>query len=143
LLENGRLRMLWLEIDGRTAAVEYGIRGGDTVYYYQGGFEPELASERPGWLSFAGSLHQAIDEGYSHFDFLRGDEEYKASWRAEPHPLVQVRVVGRRTAARMRNAAWRTGECLRGWARQKLGRGDGWARLTRDNATDVVSAQSV
>jgi CelD/BcsL family acetyltransferase involved in cellulose biosynthesis len=141
MLEDGRLRMLWMEIEGRTAAVEYGIVGGDTVYYYQGGFDPDLADERPGWLSFSGSLHQAIDEGYRKFDFLRGDEQYKASWHAEPQPLVQVRVVGRRAAARARNVAWRTGECLRGWARQKLGRGEAWTRLVVGGDGHLASLQ--
>ncbi len=105
----GLLRLLWIELHGRPVAVEYSLIGGDTVYYYQGGFDPALADERPGWLSFAASLKLAIDEGYRHFDFLRGDESYKASWGAEPRPCVQIRVVGRRRGALLRHVAWRSG----------------------------------
>ena len=102
---SGRLRLLWLEIDGQPAAAEYSLLGNQTVYYYQGGIAPALADERPGWLCFAASLRQAIQEGYREFDFLRGDEPYKASWGATPRPLVQWRVVGRRPTAQLRFSA--------------------------------------
>src|SRR5581483_9649647 len=42
MLASGRLRLLWLELEGRPIAVEYGFSGGGAVYYYQGGFDPEL-----------------------------------------------------------------------------------------------------
>ncbi len=80
-LAAGKLRMLWLELAGQPIAVEYGFVGGDTIYYYQGGFDPTAADEQPGWLCFSASLRLAIDEGYRAYDFLRGDESYKASWR--------------------------------------------------------------
>jgi len=120
LLAAGRLRMLWTEWEGRPLSAEYSFVGGDTVYYYQGGFEPELADERPGWLSFAVSLKLAIEEGYRSYDFLRGDESYKASWRAEARPLVRVRIVGRQSSARVRYATARSTELVKGWARQLL-----------------------
>jgi CelD/BcsL family acetyltransferase involved in cellulose biosynthesis len=122
LLDAGQLRMLWTELEGRPVAAEYSLVGGDTVYYYQGGFEPELADERPGWLSFAVSLKLAIEEGYRNFDFLRGDESYKASWRATARPLVRVRVVGRQRAARVRYSTWRACAEVRAWARQLISR---------------------
>ena len=102
----GRLKLQWLSIDGRAAAVEYSLLGGDTVYYYQGGFEPELADERPGWLSFAIALRDSISAGYKHYDFLRGDESYKASWRAEPLPICSWRIANGRGASRWKLAAW-------------------------------------
>jgi CelD/BcsL family acetyltransferase involved in cellulose biosynthesis len=119
-LADGRLRMLWTELDGQPVAVEYSFVGGETVYYYQGGFEPELADERPGWLGFAVSLKLAIEQGYQSYDFLRGDESYKASWRAAARPLVHVRAVGTRRSARLRFAAWRAGEAVKARARQFL-----------------------
>jgi len=122
LLDAGQLRMLWTELEGRPLSAEYSFVGGDTVYYYQGGFEPELADERPGWLSFAVSLKLAIEEGYRNYDFLRGDESYKASWRATARPLVRVRVVGRQRAALVRYSTWRACAELRSWARQFISR---------------------
>ncbi|HEX4142909.1 MAG TPA: GNAT family N-acetyltransferase [Pirellulales bacterium] len=118
-LESGKLRLSWLELDDVPIAIEYSFTGGDTVYYYQGGFDPGVSQLGPGWLMSALSLRAAIAEGYRYFDFLRGDEPYKASWNATPRPLVERRVVGRRPAARVRHAAWQTGNAVRRWAAER------------------------
>lgn len=122
LLGLGQLRMQWIELDGRPVAAEYSFVGGSTVYYYQGGFEPEVADERPGWLSFAISLRGAIEEGYRAYDFLRGDEPYKASWGATQRPLARARIVGRQKAARVRFSTSRACEGMKHLARQILSR---------------------
>jgi hypothetical protein len=51
-------------------------------------------------------LKHAIHEGQRGFDFLRGDEAYKASWWAEPYDLVELRAAGRSARARLRHAGW-------------------------------------
>jgi CelD/BcsL family acetyltransferase involved in cellulose biosynthesis len=124
-LASGKLRLLWTELDGRPMSADYGFVGGDTVYYYQSGFEPELSSESPGWISLAVSLKLAIEEGYRNFDFLRGDESYKTSWQAAARPLVHVRIVGRRARARARWAASRGCVAAKNWGRQLLSRSKG------------------
>jgi len=126
MLASGRLRMLWIELEGRPLAIEYGFAGGGGVYYYQGGFDPAAAGECPGTLMCMASLKLAIEEGHAWFDFLRGDEPYKTSWRAEPTPLRQIRVVARRPSARVRHAAWRTGETIKRWAKQGLTMAEVW-----------------
>ena len=122
LLARGQLRMLWTEFEGRPIAAEYGFAGGDVVFYYLGGFEPELADENPGWLALGSSLKLAIEQGFRVYDFLRGDESYKASWRAVARPLVHVRIVGKQPSARVRFATWRAYREIKGWARQVLSR---------------------
>ncbi len=118
LLLSRRLRMLWLEMAGRTIAVQYGLVGGGTVYYYQGGIDPDAADEQPGSLCVIASLRKAIEEGYRVFDFLRGDEAYKASWNTLPVPLVELRVAGRGPVARLRHLGWRVMQKLRDHGRQ-------------------------
>lgn len=108
----GRLQLDWLEIEDRPAAVEFKLLGDDTVYYYQTGMDPALTEISPGWLLQIASLRRAIEGGFRMFDFLRGDENYKSSWRAEPRPLAQVRIAGRGPAARLRHRLWLAG--LRG-----------------------------
>src|SRR5207244_453594 len=81
-----RLRLHWLELDGRPVAAEYHIAGEDIVYAYQSGIEPEVLHEEPGHLAAIATLQLAIAQGYRAFDFLRGDEPYKAHWRAQPRP---------------------------------------------------------
>jgi CelD/BcsL family acetyltransferase involved in cellulose biosynthesis len=118
LLDDGRLRMNWIELDARPMSVEYALSGGGIVYYYQGGFEPELSADGPGWISNAMALKLAVDDGYRGYDFLRGNESYKASWGAEARLLVRWRVAGRQPSARARWAAWRAATDVNRWARR-------------------------
>lgn len=108
LLEAGRLRLQWVEVGGQPAAVEFDLLGDETLYYYQTGMNPEMAEISPGWLLQVASLKRAIDDGLTYFDFLRGDEAYKASWGAQPRQLAQICVASRRPLSRLRHGAWRT-----------------------------------
>ncbi len=112
-LELDQLQLNWLQIDGRPAAVEFKLLGGDTVYYYQTGMEPSLAGDSPGWLLQIASLRRAIDEGFRWFDFLRGDEAYKSAWGARAVPLADVRIVNRRPLAQWRHRLWLTGSRIK------------------------------
>jgi CelD/BcsL family acetyltransferase involved in cellulose biosynthesis len=111
----GKLRLLWTELAGRPIAAEYGFVGGDTVYYYQTGIEPEAIKVGPGWIGMIGSLKQAIEAGYRNFDFLRGDEAYKTSWGARPRAMLETRIVARRASARLRHAIWLARGNVRNW----------------------------
>ncbi len=111
----GRLRLHWIEYEGRPVAIEYGLTGGDTVYVYQSGFDPEFAKLKVGWMNTILSLQSAIDEGYRGYDWLRGDEPYKASWGGQKRPLVEVRVVGRHNSALFRHRLLTAGSTARRW----------------------------
>ncbi len=111
----GKLRLHWLAIDGRPAAAAYNFAGDDAVYGYQSGVEPELLDQGPGALTAIATLQGAIQDGFGAFDFLRGDEPYKAHWRAIPRPCVNLRVVPNRRAARLRYRAWRKARELKRW----------------------------
>lgn len=118
-----RLQLDWLEIGGRPAAVEFKLLGRDSLYYYQTGMDPSLADESPGWLLQIASLRRAIDDGRRGFDFLRGDEEYKASWGARPCPLADVRIVSRRPGAEWRHRLWLAGSRTKAWCRARAANG--------------------
>jgi CelD/BcsL family acetyltransferase involved in cellulose biosynthesis len=113
-----KLRLMWTQFEGRPVAAEYDLVGGEVVYYYQTGIDPDLADLNPGSLEMIGSLKGAIEQGYRSFDFLRGDEAYKASWGALPRPMVETRIVARRSMARLRHAAWLAREGVRVWAKR-------------------------
>jgi len=80
LLKEGWLRLFSLRLDGVTQASLYCFAYGDRFCYYQGGFEPTLARLSLGTVLTARALQSAISEGRTVFDFLRGDEPYKAKW---------------------------------------------------------------
>jgi CelD/BcsL family acetyltransferase involved in cellulose biosynthesis len=55
---------------------------GRSALYYQAGWEPEspLAAQSPGVVLMAHSIRDAIEDGLSYYEFLRGDETYKMRW---------------------------------------------------------------
>jgi CelD/BcsL family acetyltransferase involved in cellulose biosynthesis len=106
LLRSGRLRLHWLELDGRPVAAEYHLAGDGIVYAYQSGVDPDLLDEEPGRIAAVATLRQAIGDGCRAIDFLRGDEPYKAHWRAQPRPTIDYRIAAPRPIARLRNEWW-------------------------------------
>jgi hypothetical protein len=115
LLTDGRLQLHWLELDGKPAAVEYQLAGEGTVYAYQAGVEPELLDQEPGRLITLATLRRAIRQGDRAFDFLRGDEPYKAHFRAAPRPSLELRIVPNRASARLRHNLWLAGSSVKQW----------------------------
>jgi CelD/BcsL family acetyltransferase involved in cellulose biosynthesis len=118
LLERGQLRLSWLELDGSAAAAEYHLADGRATYAYQGGVDPALLAEEPGRLSTILCLRRAIEEGHAQFDFLRGDEPYKAHWRAAPRPTYDYRIVPNRRLARLRGRVLNVTDAMRDWVRR-------------------------
>jgi len=77
------LRLHRLMIDGECGAALYCMRFRRCVYYYLGGFRPELKNFSPGVILMGYAIERAIAEGAREFDMLRGDEPYKYAWRAK------------------------------------------------------------
>ena len=105
-------------LDGPPAAAEYHLADSRATYAYQGGVDPDRLDEEPGRLSTILCMRQAIDEGHKQFDFLRGDEPYKAHWRATPRATFDYRVVPNRRLARLRGRVSNVAGTLTDLARQ-------------------------
>lgn len=90
-LKQGHLRLCVMESDGRLIAAEYQFVDHDTLYAYQSGMVTD-AEDQPGNVSLIGTIRFAIERGLKSIDFLRGDEPYKAHWRAEPAPCHELRI---------------------------------------------------
>jgi hypothetical protein len=103
--------------DGRPAAFCLVFRSGPTAMLYQAGIDPDQLAVEPGHMIVAYALREAIAAGLTSFDFLRGDEIYKARWGARPRPLVTRRWVMPPWPSRVRHAAWLAGRTLLHWAR--------------------------
>jgi len=127
-MEQGWLRLWFLELDGSPAAAWYGWRLGDRYSYYNSGFDPEHASLSPGLVLISAVIESAFEEGATEFDFLLGEESYKYRFaerertvsdvslaRSLPHPASFV------TAAEY--GARRVGRMIPASARRKLGLG--------------------
>ncbi len=115
LLDAGLLRFYWLELDGRAVAAEYQIVEDGVVYAYQGGIEPDALAHSPGQLITLATLRHAVADGCRGYDFLCGDEPYKAHWRAQPQPQHDIRVVHAGSAAHWRQGLWFAKGNLKQW----------------------------
>jgi CelD/BcsL family acetyltransferase involved in cellulose biosynthesis len=115
LLSAGQLSLMWCELDGRPISAEYNLIGAGKTYAYQGGLDPEFLDEQPGRISTMTAVQRAIESGHTTFDFLRGDEPYKAHWRAHPVELYAVRVVAERAVAQLREAAFQAVGNFKDW----------------------------
>jgi CelD/BcsL family acetyltransferase involved in cellulose biosynthesis len=83
LLARGWLELWVLELDGEIAAVQFAFRFRDTVFQLQEGYDHLRSSDRPGYVLRAEVLRTLISEGVRTYDFLGGEDSYKARWRAE------------------------------------------------------------
>jgi CelD/BcsL family acetyltransferase involved in cellulose biosynthesis len=120
MLPAGMLRLSWLEIAGVPAAAEFQLHGAGVTYAYQAGVNPDLLDNEPGHLMHLATIRAAIEAGSTGFDFLRGDESYKAHWRAEPREMVAYRIVPQRTLAQIRHGVWLAGDSVKSWVKTGL-----------------------
>ncbi|RMF99776.1 MAG: GNAT family N-acetyltransferase [Planctomycetota bacterium] len=110
LLRKGMLGLHWVEYDGVPVAVDYQLQGAGIVYAYQAGIDPDRLDVSPGHLANLLTIRRAIEHGARVFDFLRGDERYKADLGAVPCPTVEYRIVPPRLRPRVNLELWQLGK---------------------------------
>ena len=106
LLKQKQLLLAWLAYDGRAIAVEYQFGDKKTVYSYQAGMDTSVTEFPPGSLSIMASIQYAIAQGCETFDFSRGDQQYKANWRATPKACHDIRIWPDHVSGRLEHAMW-------------------------------------
>jgi CelD/BcsL family acetyltransferase involved in cellulose biosynthesis len=122
----GRATLSWLVMDGRPLAAEYRLHGDRVMYAYQCGIDPDRLEVKPGELSNMVAIKDAIEHGQQAYDFLRGDEPYKAHWRAAPQPMQSVRIIPRHRSARLRHSAWVAGQNMKRWVKMGMATAGQW-----------------
>ena len=90
MLHKGTACFTLCENDGGVIGAQLLLLGTDTVFMYQSGVDPNAMDLEPGHALVTGSLLYSIECGYKTYDFLRGDEPYKAFWGAQPKVLQQI-----------------------------------------------------
>jgi len=76
-LASGRLRLGFLSTQGVDVASVFQFRTDGALLLYNSGYDPKLRAANPGLVLIARSIEQAIEEGCTEYDFLRGTERYK------------------------------------------------------------------
>jgi CelD/BcsL family acetyltransferase involved in cellulose biosynthesis len=92
LAEAGWARLWFLEHEGRPVAAFLCLEHGGSVGLYNSGFDPAHARLAPGLVLLAHVIRDAIERGIPVFDFLRGEEPYKADFGPVPTDLYCVRI---------------------------------------------------
>jgi CelD/BcsL family acetyltransferase involved in cellulose biosynthesis len=85
-----RLRLGVLNFDGADAAVLYGFAVGRVIALYNAAYDPGLASLSVGIVSHAWAIREAIANGYTTYDLLRGGEPYKYDLGARDRWLARL-----------------------------------------------------
>lgn len=90
LLRRNQLRLYALE--GREGMIAmlycYSLRG--EVFYFQGGFDPAYERLRPGLGLTGYAIEEAIREGATVFDMLKGEYEYKDAWANDSRGISRL-----------------------------------------------------
>ncbi|MCG8648756.1 MAG: GNAT family N-acetyltransferase [Pirellulales bacterium] len=120
LMDSEILRLTWAEMEGQPVAAEFQLAGSQTTFAYQAGVDPQRMDKEPGRLITIAMLQKAIAEGKQGYDFLRGDEPYKAHWRALPRSNCNVRIVAPKAASQLRHGIWLAGSSLKGFVQAKI-----------------------
>ena len=90
MAELDQLRLYFLEMGGATVATSlcFDYRGSRLLY--NSGYDPEYGYYSVGLLLNAMCLKDAITQGLTYFDFLRGPEPYKAHLGGQQRSLYQM-----------------------------------------------------
>ena len=88
--ELGLLQLYFLNMDGVTVATSLCFDYGGSRLLYNSGYDPEYAYYSVGLLLNAMCLKDAIEQGLTYFDFLRGPEPYKAHLGGQQRNLYQM-----------------------------------------------------
>lgn len=78
----GKLRLYTLRYGGDLVAIIYSILDQGRAWGYITGMDPALSRFSPGSLVLLYAMRDAIGEGASAWEFLRGEEQYKFQWGA-------------------------------------------------------------
>ena len=92
-MANGTLQLMFAEVNGQKAAGLFNFDYKDRVWVYNSGLDPAaFGSLSLGVVLTAKAIEQAIENGRSHFDFLRGNETYKYRFGAKDTEIYKLTI---------------------------------------------------
>ena len=90
MAQQGALKLFFLEVDGQAVATSLCFDYASSRLLYNSGYNPEFGYYSVGLLLNALCLKEAIEQGKSYFDFLRGPEPYKQHLGGQQRNLYQM-----------------------------------------------------
>ena len=92
LTEKGQFRLYFLDVEGVPVASCICIDYADSYLLYNSGYDPDYSALSVGLLNKALCIREAIEEGKSSFNFLKGDERYKYDLGGRDHAVHHLRL---------------------------------------------------
>lgn len=87
----GGVELLALRVGGEMVATFYNLCHNGTVYFYLGTVKQEPDNRlKPGLVGHSLCIQHYLEQGVAFYDFMGGNEQYKASLGREHQHLVQV-----------------------------------------------------
>jgi CelD/BcsL family acetyltransferase involved in cellulose biosynthesis len=94
LAQKGRLWLYTLKLGDKPLASVYGIVHRNKFAYFQSGYDPEWRNKSVGLVLIGQTFKDAIEAGFTEYDFLHGTESYKSDWTTLQRKTVSFRVNG-------------------------------------------------
>jgi len=109
---SGRLRLIFLRVDGRPVAFHLALEDDRTYFPLKGGFDPAFHAQSPGRLLIHATLERAFAVGLRRYEFLGGSDAYKLRWATEAYDRVLFQAFAPDPVGRTRWAAFAYGRPL-------------------------------
>ena len=85
---SGRLRLIFLRVDGRPVAFHLALEDDRTYFPLKGGFDPAFRAQSPGRLLIHATLERAFAIGLRRYEFMGTSDAYKLRWATEAYDQV-------------------------------------------------------
>jgi CelD/BcsL family acetyltransferase involved in cellulose biosynthesis len=128
LLKRNALELWALELDQKITAVQYAFRHNDRSFQLQEGYDHRRPSDRLGYVLRGEVLKTLIGEGVRVYDFLGGEDSYKARWGAQPGYYRTLRFAPRFSRGGILLQLSTQAESGKRWLRRNLPR-SAWSAL--------------
>lgn len=96
LLERGQLRLYTVWFGDIPGGALLNFADHNRIYFYGCGFDPQFKKHHPVKVLIAKAIQDSIEFGPKIFDFMKGNEGYKADW-ANAHEQTYRLIIARKT----------------------------------------------
>jgi CelD/BcsL family acetyltransferase involved in cellulose biosynthesis len=90
LVSDGTMRLSFLEAGGERLAGAVGFRHRDRFLLYNSAYDHRVSKLSPGMVLVAELIREAVEEGRTSFDLLKGDVGYKYRFGATPRRVCRL-----------------------------------------------------
>jgi CelD/BcsL family acetyltransferase involved in cellulose biosynthesis len=118
LWSQGQAAVYTLAWDGRPAAADLVLLGGETAYAYLAGWDPALAAVSPGNLLQQWIVQDVLRRGCRVLDLLDSAADYGHRWRGKMQPTADIQIQPRVPTGTPGISL--SGEAMRAWLKSSL-----------------------